>query len=269
MDEPELTIEDRVRALSRKYSEESAVYQERWAAGLREMGRRLLERMSVAEASRILDVGAGVGALLPDIAELAPRAHVVGSDLAAGMIARADPSFGRCVGDATRLPFATGAFDAATFAFVLFHLPHPLDGLEQAHRVLRSGGRIGCATWAEFEEWPAMQVWHDELDDAGAAADEGLMSQHELVDTPEKLAMHLRDARFRDVVTWEDVLERRWDVDGFVGFATGMARPKRRLESLPPEARTRFLESATARISELPAGAFTSRSEVVFAIASR
>ena len=269
MDPNETSIEDRVRALSRAYSEESAVYEEHWAAGLREMGRELLGRMPLEDAGRVLDVGAGVGALLPDLATAAPAAHVIGSDRAAGMIARAHAGFGRCVGDATGLPFADGAFDSVTFVFVLFHLPHPVDGLAEAHRVLARGGWVGCATWAEQESWPALEVWNDELDRAGAADGEGWLSQHEFVDTPEKLAMHLRDARFRDVQTWTGVLEREWDLDGVLGFATGMARAKRRLDSLEPERREEFLRVVTDRLSTLPADALNSRSEVVFAIARR
>jgi hypothetical protein len=114
-----------------------------------------------------------------------------------------------------------------------------------------------------------MEAWHEELDRHDAGASESLQSLHEYVDTPEKMAMHLRDAGFGDVKTWVGTLERRWDLDGFVEFATGMATAKRRFDTLEQRARRRFLEDAIARIRELPDSAFVNRSDVIFAVGTR
>jgi ubiquinone/menaquinone biosynthesis C-methylase UbiE len=265
----DLTTEERIALLTQKYSAEAGIYERCWAAGLREMGRALLDRLDLDGVRAVLDVGAGVGALLGDISERAPEATVVGSDRAEGMVARAPRRFGLAVADAIRLPFPPGSFDLITMVFMLFHLPHPVDGLQEARRILRRGGRAASTTWGEDETWPALEVWSEELGRYGAAEPEGLHSLHEYVDTPEKMAMHLRDAGFGDIETWTGRLERRWDVESFVERATGMAIGKRRYETLDPAVRPRFLETATERIQALPASALVSRSEVIFAVGTR
>lgn len=265
----DLTIEERIALLTKKYSAESGVYERLWAPGLRDMGRALIQRLDLREARAILEVGSGVGALLADIGELAPQAFVVGSDRAEGMLALAPRHFGLAVADTTALPFGKGSFDVVTMAFMLFHLPHPVDGLEEARRVLRPGGRAASVTWGDEEDWPVREVWADELERHGAGPVEGLLSLHEYVDTPEKMAMHLRDAGFDTIETWTGTLERAWTVESFVDFATGMSLPKRRFEALEPDVRPRFLAAATARIRRLPSSDFVSRSNVIFAVGVR
>jgi ubiquinone/menaquinone biosynthesis C-methylase UbiE len=265
----DLSTEQRIALLTRTYSAEAGVYERRWAPGLREMGRALLDRLDLDGVRAVLDVGAGVGALLGDISERAPEAMVVGSDRAEGMLALASRRFGLAVGDATRLPFGPGSFDLVTMVFMLFHLPHPVDGLQEVRRILRLGGRAASTTWGDDETWPALEVWNDELGRYGADPPQGLHSLHEYVDTPEKMAMHLRDAGFGEIRTWTGTLERRWDVESFVERATGMAIGKRRFETLDPDVRPRFLEAATERLQALPDSALVSRSEVIFAVGRR
>jgi ubiquinone/menaquinone biosynthesis C-methylase UbiE len=265
----DLTTEERIALLSQSYSAEAGVYERLWAPGLREMGRALLDRLDLAGVRSVLDAGTGVGALLGDISDRAQGAMVVGTDRAEGMVALAPRRFPLAVADATLLPFGTDSFDLVTMIFMLFHLPHPVDGLEEARRVLRPGGRVASTTWADEEAWPAMEVWSEEMDRHGADAPEGLHSLHEFVDTPEKMTMHLHDAGFSEVETWTGTLERSWNVESLVERVTGMAIGKRRFESLAPDVRPRFLDVATARLRELPASAFVSRSEVIFAVGTR
>jgi len=265
----DLTTEQRIALLTQKYSSESDVYERLWAPGLRRMGVELLERLEPAGVRAALDVGAGVGALLDDVAQHAPEALIVGSDRALGMLQLASRRHALTVADATRLPFRDRSFDLITMTFVLFHLPHPVDGLQEATRVLVPGGRVATATWGDEETWPVLDAWHDELDRYGVDAPGGLHSLHELVDTPEKVAMHMRDSRLGDVQTWTSTLERTWDVETFIEFVTGMATAKRRFDMLAQRDRRRFLETATSRIRELPAAAFISRTEVVFGVGTR
>jgi len=51
---------------------------------LRPHAVRLLDALPLADARRVLDLGTGVGALLPDIACAAPRASLFGIDIALG-----------------------------------------------------------------------------------------------------------------------------------------------------------------------------------------
>jgi ubiquinone/menaquinone biosynthesis C-methylase UbiE len=263
MSEP--SLEERISQLSELYSSTAGVYHRRWASLLLKAGRGLLDRVDLSEARANLDVGAGVGALLDEVAARAPGALVVGTDRAAGMVAMAPREFGLVVSDATSLPFASDSFDVITMLFMLFHLPHPVDGLAEAHRVLRRGGVVATATWGEDESWPVMEVWNDELDRFGADEGGPLLSQHEYVDTPEKMDMHLRDARFTDVEAWIGTLEHEWDVESFVDCVTGMTTAKRRLDTLDRSVRPRFIAEATERVGGLPSSAFQQSSDVVFA----
>jgi ubiquinone/menaquinone biosynthesis C-methylase UbiE len=113
------------------------------------LARWLLEELPLAETRRVLDLGCGVGALLPHLDRVAPRALIVGLDRTEAMVALGPRDFPLLVGDAAELPFADGSFDAVVMAFMLFHLPRPTAGLAEAWRVLRPGGSVGLLTWGD------------------------------------------------------------------------------------------------------------------------
>jgi demethylmenaquinone methyltransferase / 2-methoxy-6-polyprenyl-1,4-benzoquinol methylase len=98
---------------------------------------------------RVLDVGCGTGDLARQVARRYPAARVVGADFTPGMLANADRR-GRRVAEgarvalaratALRLPFADGAFDLVTNAFVARNLADLPRALAEMRRVLRPGG---------------------------------------------------------------------------------------------------------------------------------
>jgi SAM-dependent methyltransferase len=109
----------------------------------------LLDAARVGPGVRVLDVATGPGY----VAAAAARrgAAVVGLDFSAAMLAEArrhHPEIDFQVGDAEALPFPEGAFDAVVMSFGLLHLARPDQALAEAHRVLRSGARIGFTVWA-------------------------------------------------------------------------------------------------------------------------
>lgn len=88
----------------------------------------------------ILEVGGGSSGLT---AMLYPDAKIVNVDLEAAhghapLPTRRKVSF--VCGDATRLPFSDTSFDAVTLFDVLEHIPDDRRALEEAWRLLRSGG---------------------------------------------------------------------------------------------------------------------------------
>src|SRR5262249_53332157 len=93
-------------ALAARYSAGAPVYAEHWAPVLLPHSLRLMADLPLAEAKRIVDIGTGVGSLLPALRAEAPGAQIVGCDIAAGMLALAPREFGRVVSDAMQLPFA-------------------------------------------------------------------------------------------------------------------------------------------------------------------
>ena len=269
MDPAALSMEERVRLLSDNYTAEAPVYEVTWAEGLRTMGSELLAEMGLSDPQSVLDVGAGVGALLDDIAELFPGAWVVGVDRAEGMIARAGSEHGRAVMDASRLAFAEGSIDVAVMSFVLFHLPDPAVGLAEIHRILKPGGRFGVATWGPDETWPASELWKEVLDEYGADEAAGVLSQHDLVDAPGKLQALFGEAGFEDVRTWTRTLDRLFSPEEMIAFHEGVAVSKRRLQSLDPATRERFRSDVGERLRAVEPEAFRLQADVVCASASK
>ena len=109
---------------------------------------RMLAAASVTPAMKVLDVACGPGIVACAVA--AQAAQVTGIDLTPAMIAQARErqrslkleNIDWQVGDATRLPFAAGAFDVVLTRYSFHHMPDPAVVLREMKRVCRNGGRV-------------------------------------------------------------------------------------------------------------------------------
>ena len=104
--------------------------------------------LEAVKGNRVLEVACGTGYWTR---YLATGRRLVGLDFSPEMLVRAQArtdigSADLCRGDAYRLPFATGSFDAVVFAFWISHVPlGRLDAfLDEVHRVVRPGGQVAC-----------------------------------------------------------------------------------------------------------------------------
>ena len=102
-------------------------------------------------SSRVLEVGVGTGRIALPLAGYVRE--IVGIDLARPMLERlrakrAGEPVHIVEGDATRLPLASGVFDAIVAVHVFHLIPNWPDALREAARILRPGGRL-LSGWNE------------------------------------------------------------------------------------------------------------------------
>ena len=158
--------------------------------------------------------------------------------------------------------------DRVLMLFMLFHLEAPAQGLCEARRVLRAGGRVGTITWATELVSPATQIWTECLDAHGAAeADPGTVSRHDRVDSTEKVEAFLAEAGFVDSRCWVEELVQRVDAEHLLSLRTSLGSMKPRFDSLAAEAQAGCVADARRRMEAMPSEAFTARANLVYSVA--
>lgn len=105
----------------------------------------VVDALGDPRCARILDLGCGTGQLAARLGTVFPETRLVGCDFSAGMLARAAarcPAARLVQGDAGRLPFADGSFDAIVSTEAFHWFPDQAAALAECFRVLRPGGRL-------------------------------------------------------------------------------------------------------------------------------
>ncbi|MEO8898598.1 MAG: class I SAM-dependent methyltransferase [Candidatus Dormibacter sp.] len=249
------------------YTATATAYRDLWAPLLRPAGLRLLEELPLREARQVVDIGTGVGSLLPHLRNAAPGAVVIGVDPAAGMLALAPREFPLVVAEVTNLPLITGACDVAVLAFMLFHVSDPVAALREVRRVLAADGAIGLTTWGPAPSFPAEDIWNEELDAHGAPPDPA-HSTRALMDTPDKVTELLGSAGFRTLSLQLEPWRQLMTPEQVVELRTSLGATGRRLAALDPEARDSCVSRARDRLLVLDEGALTDRDDVIYATAT-
>jgi len=113
-------------------------------AATRGARRKSLAALADAPPLDVLVNGVGTGLDLP---HLPPQHRYAGLDLTRAMLQKALPratklDFRPVQGDAQRLPFADGSFDAVVLHLILAVVPEPTRCLQESVRVTRRGGTI-------------------------------------------------------------------------------------------------------------------------------
>jgi demethylmenaquinone methyltransferase / 2-methoxy-6-polyprenyl-1,4-benzoquinol methylase len=118
--------------------------------------KAVVDAVGAGPGERVLDLAAGTGTSTAAFAERG--AEVVACDFSLGMLQvgrERRPEMAFVAGDALRLPFADGSFDAVSISFGLRNVNDVDKALAELHRVTRPGGRLvvcefSAPTWRPF-----------------------------------------------------------------------------------------------------------------------
>ena len=134
------------------------------------------DRLGLRGGAMFLDAGAGFGRHAFEAArqgatvyaldwaqeEVAGTRATFGAMIEAGEIPAS--TFGGALrGDARRLPFADGTFDAVVTSEVLEHIQDDVTAISELHRVLKPGGTLGVTVptwWPEKINWMLSDEYH-------------------------------------------------------------------------------------------------------------
>ncbi len=113
------------------------------------------------DARRIVDIGCGRGGFVAVCRRELGDGLGFDSEVAAGRICRRQ-GLPFVLGDAERLPFATGSVDVARAKEIIEHLLDPLPMLREIRRALRPGGLFLSHTPTHFSAvYPVNNFWDD------------------------------------------------------------------------------------------------------------
>lgn len=136
----------------------------------------------------------------------------------------------------------------------------------QVHILVDGAGTI---TWDGEPDFPAHNAFLEELDARGAEPPDPAFTNHEPVDSPEKMCALLKAAGFSGIQTWTARFAHPYDPAQFVAIRTARRSTRRRFDSLDPGGRAAFLERVGARLSGMTQADFVDRAELTYAIAAR
>lgn len=178
--------------------------------------RDLAALLDLRAGGRVLDVGTGTGVGARAALE-AGAGLVVGVDPSVPMLAVAHRDGGGAwfvAAETIDLPFRDATFDAILSVFAVSHFQRADTALFDMFRVLRSGGRMGVATWGSGDDeftraWYAVAEQYAEhtlLQDAYRRA----MPGAERFSDPVRLKEALHDAGLRDI--WVERRQYRFEM---------------------------------------------------------
>lgn len=117
----------------------------------------VLEKMRLAPAENVLDVGCGAGWLSRRLAKLVPEGRVVGMDISDEMIRRArraSADFDNLMfvtGEVAEIPWQPNFFTRVISVESAYYWPDPAAGIKELFRVLQGGGSA----------WILINYYHD------------------------------------------------------------------------------------------------------------
>jgi ubiquinone/menaquinone biosynthesis C-methylase UbiE len=223
--------------------------------------RRIYDQLAVAlldqcpvpfEQAIALDAGAGTGAAS---AELVRRgAHVTAIDLSVGMLQRMTGAV--AVGDVVRLPIRSNAVDIAVAAFVLNHLPHPIDGLRELARVTRPDGAVLVSVFGQAPAHPSKEAIDAVAAGYGFAPPDWYLRMKDTFElqatSPEAVTSLAGQSGLENVDAHLVTVTPAMSDGDVVSWRLGMAHLAPFVASLPPAQAKALADDACAAVAGMP-----------------
>jgi SAM-dependent methyltransferase len=180
------------------------------------VGTAMIDRLGIADDQQHLDVAAGTGEPGLTVARLAPRGHVVLTDLVAEMLdiaaqrARAQgvANIETKVCSADDLPFSDATFDSVSVRFGYMFFPDVAKATAEFARVLKPGGRLCSSVWVKPGEnpWTALAMQAIAAEAVLAPPDPDGPSMFRCA-APGYVSVLYEAAGLRDVAEWDVAVE--------------------------------------------------------------
>jgi ubiquinone/menaquinone biosynthesis C-methylase UbiE len=207
----------------RSYDSVAEDYDRLWGPRFETAAGHLLAFASPTSGSRLLDLGAGTGAVASALGDRLEDLAVVGCDLSRPMLTRARRrmhTLRTVQADVTLLPFRGASFDLVTGNCVLSHVRDSRQALAESLRVLSRPGRLALSSWGAASD-PYAAAWEELLaatlgQDALAHAIEAVTPRGSRFSKAENLRADLIEAGFSHVWTETVEMDVRCRVDEYV-----------------------------------------------------
>ena len=119
------------------------------------------EVRGLPSGARILDAAVGLGQLATRMSAVGYRVFGIDAALEAAVHVRRTSAVPTVVGDLTRMPFRTGAFDAVTSGETLEHLDDDAAAAREIGRIVRQGGVCIATVPALQSLWSASDDYYE------------------------------------------------------------------------------------------------------------
>ncbi|MCP4537654.1 MAG: class I SAM-dependent methyltransferase [Chloroflexi bacterium] len=177
-----------------------------------QFAKRLLSILHPLPGNKLLDVGAGTGAIALQAVEwIGSDGWAIGNDIAANMASLAAQSAETqgltnttfCQMDAEQLGFPNASFDIVTCGFSLFQFPDMERALVEMQRVLKPGGKLALSNWAPGYFSPVASLQRDLFRQFGLRP----LLPNPITFKPVKLKALLHKVGFTNVKLYEETEE--------------------------------------------------------------
>ena len=260
---------DEIRAAQRTTWAELAAGWEKWDSVIMEqlapVSDAMIERLRIADDQQHLDIASGTGEPGLSVARLAPRGHVVLTDLAPAMLdvaARRARTHGIAnietqVCSADDVPFDDATFDSVSVRFGYMFFPDMTRATAEFARVLKPGGRLCASVWVKPEEnpWTAIAMQAIATETVLAPPDPDGPNMFRCAD-PGAVSDLYKSEGLHDIDEWDVAVElvtaspaQYWDmISEHVSLAVAA------LQQVDSPARERIRETAIAKVRAFEQG---------------